>query len=246
MLGHAERPASEMSPVRPADIAGPGSRFCAVAIDTAISAAVLLVATATFAPRAWLSTATPTHATDLSPLPLLAVAAASFLYQGLSETFVNGRTLGKRVMGLRAISADGSALTRRRAVVRNALRPVDFLPLGYGVGGLLACIGPCSQRLGDLVAKTIVVRERRRAPDLGYFSIPPPAHAPPLADGTVELTANERAMLVSFLERRASLTPAARARVGGQLATRLYRRHGGAWTAPESYLERLIVGRHRD
>lgn len=246
MLGKAERPASEGGAVR-TDVAGPGSRFCAAAVDTAISAAVLFVVTATLAPRGWLSASSPTvHATELSPLPVLVVALASFLYQGLSETFVNGRTLGKRIMGLRAVSADGTALTKQRAVVRNALRPVDFLPLAYGVGGLLACIGPSSQRLGDLVAKTIVVRERRRAPELGYFSIPPPAHAPALAEGTFELTADERAMLVSFLERRASLTPGARARVGEQLATRLYRRHGGAWVAPESYLERLIVGRHRD
>lgn len=245
MVADAERPAFDARAARPADVAGPGSRFCAVVVDTAISALVLAVV---LVPLALLSGSDALwNAMDLSALPVFVVAAASFLYQGLSEMFVNGRTIGKRLMGLRAISADGTPLTKQQAVARNALRAVDFLPVAYGVGGLLACIGPSSQRLGDLVAHTIVIRERKRAPDLGLFSIaPPPMPAASLDEAPPELTANERAMVVSFLERRASLTPLARAQVGEQLATLLYRRHGGTWDGPESYLERLAVGRHRE
>ena len=244
-----ERPAIDGSAPRPLEVAGPGSRFCAVVVDTAIAAVVLTLALAPFAVGALLSeTDSSPDTTDLSALPVFAIAAATFVYQGLSEAFVNGRTLGKRLMGLRAISADGAPLSKQQAMARNAFRAIDFLPVAYGVGGLLACIGPSSQRLGDLVAHTIVVRERKRAPDLGHFSIAPPAREPtaPFADESPALTANERAIVVSFLERRASLTPAARAQIGEQLATRLYRRHGGAWVAPESYLERLAVGRHRE
>jgi uncharacterized RDD family membrane protein YckC len=245
MQANAERPALDGSAARPAEIAGPGSRFCAVVVDTAISATVLAVA---FIPIALLSGADSSwSAAELSTVPVFVVATASFLYQGLSETFVNGRTIGKRLMGLRAISADGTPLTKQQALARNALRFVDFLPVAYGVGGLLASIGPSSQRLGDLVAHTIVVRERKRAPDLGHFSMaPPPMPSAPLEDASPELTANERAIIVSFLERRASLTPLARAQVGEQLATGLYRRHGGVWAGAESYLERLAVGRHRE
>lgn len=256
MLGNAERQAFDGSAARPAEIAGPGSRFCAVVVDTAISAIVLGVAVA---PLALLTGSESSwRAPDLSALPVYVIAAASFLYQGLSEMFVNGRTIGKRLMGLRAISADGAPLSKQQALARNALRAVDFLPVAYGVGGLLASIGPSSQRLGDLVAHTIVVRERKRAIDLGHFSVAPPAlpsmpsaplgGPPPVvaAEPSPDLTANERAIVVSFLERRASLTPLARAQVGEQLATQLYRRHGGAWVGAESYLERLAVGRHRE
>jgi uncharacterized RDD family membrane protein YckC len=243
MLGSGERAAFDGSAARSAEVAGPGSRFCAVVVDTVISSIALGIALVPFE----LSSARDSSwvALDLSALPVFVVAAASFLYQGLSETFVNGRTIGKRLMGLRAISADGTPLTKRQALVRNALRVVDFLPFAYGVGGLLASIGPRSQRLGDLVANTIVVRERKRAPDLGHFSVAPPP-MPSLEEVSPELTANERAVIVSFLERRASLTPLARAQVGEQLATRLYQRHGGAWVGAESYLERLAVGRHRE
>ncbi len=245
MLGNAERQAFDGSAARPVEVAGPGSRFCAVVVDTAISAMVLAVA---LVPLALLTGADPTWgATDLSALPVYVIAAASFLYQGLSEMFVNGRTIGKRLMGLRAVSADGAPLSKQQALARNALRAVDFLPVAYGVGGLLACLGPSSQRLGDLVAHTLVVRERKRAIDLGHFSVaPPPMQSSTLADASPALTANERAIVVSFLERRASLTPLARAQVGEQLATQLYRRHGGEWVGPESYLERLAVGRHRE
>ena len=235
MLGHAPHPAPERRASRPADVAGPGSRFCAAAIDTVIGAAAMLVVAGTFAPRACATLATTDRGgSGPEPLPIILVAAATFLYQGLSETFVGGRTLGKRVMGLRARSAGGEPLAKGQAIVRNLLRAVDFLPLGYVVGGLLSLFGPASQRLGDLVAKTIVVRER-------------PPHLPQMApsEPISILTPDEAALVLGFLERRAALSGAARARVAEDIAARLYKRHGGDWVSAESYLERLAAGTHR-
>jgi uncharacterized RDD family membrane protein YckC len=240
-------------PARPTDVAGPGSRFCAAAIDSVLAAVSLLIVGGTVAPRALVALGesdAPAVSSSVPAMPVLAVAVAAFLYQGVSETFVNGRTLGKRIMGLRAVSAGGGSISKTQAVIRNLLRPIDFLPLGYGVGGLLAVLGPSSQRLGDLVAKTIVVKESRRIAarlEQGGWSVAPaaPQSMFPLAETSFELTANEQALVTGFLERRGALTPAARARVGEQIAQRLFHRHGGAWIAPESYLERLAVGRHR-
>jgi uncharacterized RDD family membrane protein YckC len=71
-----------------------------------------------------------------------------------------GQTLGKRVMGLRVIDAQGLRLQLPQIALRNFLRFVDALPLLYLVGGIAALVTRKGQRLGDLAANTIVARER--------------------------------------------------------------------------------------
>jgi uncharacterized RDD family membrane protein YckC len=71
-----------------------------------------------------------------------------------------GQTLGKRVMGLRVIDAQGLRLQLPQIALRNFLRFVDALPLVYLVGGITALVTRKGQRLGDLAANTIVARER--------------------------------------------------------------------------------------
>lgn len=109
----------------------------------------------------------------------------------------NGRTPGKRAAGLRVIDAEGGALTAQAVVARNAVRVVEFdlplLALGQpelffgaapvllrwiGVGWLLffvilPTVTPRRQRLGDLVAGTLVVEEpvARLLPDIGQAAL---------------------------------------------------------------------------
>ena len=95
----------------------------------------------------------------LSRLPLAVVVAAvvGLPYHVLSEGRY-GRTVGKRALGIAVVRTDGTPCTYRAAAVPTALRPVDWLPAGYLVG--LAAIGLTErrQRLGDLLADTLVVR----------------------------------------------------------------------------------------
>jgi uncharacterized RDD family membrane protein YckC len=72
-----------------------------------------------------------------------------------------GQTLGKRVMGLRVVDAQGLRLQLPQIALRNFLRFVDILPLLYLVGGIAALVSRKGQRLGDLAANTIVAHERR-------------------------------------------------------------------------------------
>lgn len=76
------------------------------------------------------------------------------------ETLFRGRTPGKRLTHLRVVSDGGSVLSWRQSLLRNLLRVVDWLPAGYLVGVVAMLISPRVQRLGDLVAGTIVIRER--------------------------------------------------------------------------------------
>jgi len=76
------------------------------------------------------------------------------------ETLFRGRTPGKQLTHLRVVCDGGNVLGWRQSLLRNLLRMVDSLPAGYLVGVVAMLISPRMQRLGDLVAGTIVIRER--------------------------------------------------------------------------------------
>jgi uncharacterized RDD family membrane protein YckC len=76
------------------------------------------------------------------------------------ETSLSGQSLGKRLMKIRVVQRDGRPVTFYSATVRNLLRIVDFLPLGYLVGLIVAVIDSQERRLGDLVAGTVVVKDK--------------------------------------------------------------------------------------
>ncbi len=106
--------------------------------------------------------------------PGLAGAAAILSYFVISigygiacEWGWRGQTVGKRLLRLRVVDAEGLRLQFHQVVTRNLLRFVDSLPLFYCLGGVASWFSPRCQRLGDLAANTIVIRHPRIAePDL--------------------------------------------------------------------------------
>ena len=79
-------------------------------------------------------------------------------YTLLSEIFMHGQTLGKRVMGLKVVKLNGDAPTNHDYVMRWTFRLIDiWLSLG-SVGALLINASPKSQRLGGLLSGTTVIR----------------------------------------------------------------------------------------
>lgn len=113
-----------------------------VTVVTSGSPAVVGAGTATF------STAT---AVDWPWLAILSV-----LYFMAPEA-VFGATPGKALAGLRVVRTDGRALGLGDVAVRNLLRPIDYLPFLYLVGGAFVMATAQSRRLGDLAAGTTVV-----------------------------------------------------------------------------------------
>jgi hypothetical protein len=69
-----------------------------------------------------------------------------------------GQTVGKKLLGLRVVDAEGMRLKFDQIVVRNLLRIIDLLPIAYVVGGLSCWLSRQCQRLGDIAANTIVIR----------------------------------------------------------------------------------------
>lgn len=85
-----------------------------------------------------------------------------------------GATPGKAWARLRVVRLDGRPLSLGSVIVRNLLKPIDFLPLLYLLGGVLVLVAPGSQRLGDIAAGTTVVfRHRAREPGVTRSSTPP-------------------------------------------------------------------------
>jgi uncharacterized RDD family membrane protein YckC len=69
-----------------------------------------------------------------------------------------GQTIGKRMLRLRVVDAEGMRLTFSQIVIRNLLRFVDLLPGLYLLGGATALFTRKAQRLGDFAANTVVIR----------------------------------------------------------------------------------------
>ena len=69
-----------------------------------------------------------------------------------------GQTIGKMIVHTKVIKEDGSKCDLSAAFIRNILRIIDFLPMYYLVGLIFMARSEKSQRLGDSVAKTIVVK----------------------------------------------------------------------------------------
>ncbi|MFW6056756.1 MAG: RDD family protein [Chloroflexota bacterium] len=80
-----------------------------------------------------------------------------FAYFVLAEAYA-GRTVGKRIVGLKVTDAAGNTIGLNRSLARNLLRVVDGLPALYIVGAILIAGSPHNQRFGDRVAHAYVVK----------------------------------------------------------------------------------------
>jgi uncharacterized RDD family membrane protein YckC len=111
---------------------------------------------------------------DLSELSMgiliLIFSLAPFAYFIFFEGLWNGQTLGKKMAGIRVRMADGTPITFAASTGRNLLRVADFLPALYFLGTVAMFVNPKLQRIGDLIAGTIVTHEIRTVPT---FSVAP-------------------------------------------------------------------------
>ena len=218
-------------------LAGLGSRFLAVMLDSliqgAITIVIILIAVLVFSAigeRA--NRMSDTAAKWFGALLILSYFLLLWGYYALFEAFRNGQTPGKRVMKIRVIKDSGRQITFFEALARNLLRVVDALPSAYLVGVISILCTKQNKRLGDLVASTIVVHEP--AEDFsGYVGLPAsrsftssmyeaPAAAAPMtsgfgADRIAQLTADDLHLIDSFLARAISLPMDTRATLGSRL-----------------------------
>lgn len=149
-----------------------------------------------------------------------------FAYPAGFETLWRGRTPGKVALGLRVVTVEGGPIRFRHASIRAILGLVDKYVFSAVPGVLALLLTRRNQRLGDLVAGTIVLRERSgaRTPQAVAFAAPRGLEAYVAA---LDVSALDRADYVtvrSFLLRAPSLAPAARDALARQVATPLLAR----------------------
>jgi uncharacterized RDD family membrane protein YckC len=187
------------------------------------------------------------------------VAAAVFLvlsfliwfgYDVLFEVLANGRTPGKRAVGLRVVRTGGQPVGFLTSSVRNLLRIVDGPATSYIAGIVSIVASKRNQRLGDMAAGTLVVREQPTPKALPAWEqnvpAPPPAPWARPGDGSPAgagwdvsaISQEEIAAVRQFLERRWSLEPSARHQLAWQLAEGLRPKMAGA--PPELQGEPLL------
>ncbi|HEX7729740.1 MAG TPA: RDD family protein [Terracidiphilus sp.] len=224
-------------------LAGIGSRFIAVLIDTLIWALALVIVTIA------LIVVMPAIRAFGRLSAQWTVALYTFLiflfnwgYFTLFEAFWNGQTPGKRVAKIRVIQRSGRAIGLFESMARNFIRYVDQFPFFYAVGVIAVFATKQHQRLGDLAAGTLVVRDRREEAPLwgetgartftaSIFEPPKPAEpsmAPPLfpASDVSRLAASDLEVMEGFFARRLDLSLETRATLAERIASAVQAKAG--------------------
>src|SRR5690242_5839023 len=184
------------------ELAGLGSRAAAALVDTLVATFALLL-------LSWLlhlvGLAAPGAALTgwLVAVIVLVITFAFLAYFVLLEALNGGRTIGKQLLGVRVVMATGHAVTPTAAVVRGLFRLLDcYLPVLPFLPGLaMIFLHPRNQRFGDLVAGTIVVRDR----PMDWALASGVRGGDEIETGPPELTDDEYRLLDQFLARAGDL-----------------------------------------
>lgn len=168
--------------------AGPVPRALAWGIDLAIRLGILLL----------ISMVLRLMGAVGQGLYLVAFFLVLWAYPIVLEAMWNGQTPGKKALSLRVVSADGAPLGWLAAITRNLLRSVDMLPFGYAAGLTASLADPHGRRLGDMVARTLVVHDLQ---ERSYVAAPINAVVAP----ALPLRPEEQMAVVAFGERAPQL-----------------------------------------
>jgi uncharacterized RDD family membrane protein YckC len=203
-------------------LAGIGSRFMAFFYDSLIQVIFGVVVFILFAlvmpdlgrywPSAW------------NWLAALWIFGAFCLYWGYFACFEilwNGQTPGKRKAGIRVIKDSGRPITAFEGIARNFLRVIDSLPGMYGVAVICIFIDKRSRRLGDIVAGTVVVHDKKEESAQPFLHNPSAeVNAMPAATASIanQLTVQELDVIETFLNRRLDLPPVIREQSAKRIA----------------------------
>ncbi|HWG17086.1 MAG TPA: RDD family protein [Acidobacteriaceae bacterium] len=226
-------------------LAGLGSRFVAVLLDYLLQAAVVIILTIVFlvllsglSSRAVGGTGASAAGGDLSTKWTIAILIAipfllEWAYFALFEAFWHGQTPGKRIMKIRVIQQTGRPVSLFESLGRNLVRIIDMLPTAYAIGVICMFITKSQQRLGDLIAGTLVVHERPLEAPLesigssrtftsGVFqpavAAPPPRVSQLPTDAVARLTMADLQTLEHYLARRLDVPMETRAMLAARIS----------------------------
>jgi uncharacterized RDD family membrane protein YckC len=219
------------------EIAGLGSRFVGCVIDWLIKALFIIMLIILGGILAALVGATGSQLGTALVIALLVAVYFLFSvgYKIYFEVRHNGQTPGKKFAGIRAIRAGGGPVDFVTSGIRNLLALGDLAPPFYLVDGFLVLITKNGQRLGDMAAGTIVIRERLEEAPRDESK-----HVENWASDEIAFTAEQlagcqpedRHILRSFFQRFATLRERPRRQLALRLAAEFARKVGYQPTVP--------------
>jgi uncharacterized RDD family membrane protein YckC len=181
-------------------------------------------------------------------LVVFAAFGTIFLYPLVMETLTRGKTLGKMAMGLRVVTVEGAPIRFRHALLRALLLLVELFifPPGGALAVITILVNQRDQRLGDVVAGTIVIRERiADSSAIAYAFMPPWGLEAWTATLDTSRVSPELYRLVrTFLLRVRDLDGSARWSLGAQLTQDVARAIGQLpppGVPPEAYLVCVVA-----
>ena len=187
-------------------LASIGNRFLACAVDHAIQffvIALVALASAIVANFTYVWTFFVTAPKWIYAVMVILLFLIFSGYFAFFEWIWSGQTPGKRLMKLRVLREDGRPITFWEATVRNLLRSLDMMPAPfYSIGLISVFVNSRDQRVGDMVAGTVVVREREaEAPEFAQvFASPVSDPALRRSFKAVDFTANLNSLTESEIE----------------------------------------------
>ncbi len=205
------------------EVAGLGSRFVAQVIDWVLKWGLLaLLALLVAVVLSLLGAGVERHFSSILLRALLVFFFYVFLlgFDIYFELRHNGQTPGKKHAGIRVVREGGGPVDFQAVCVRNLLGMADFLPSFYALGALLILVTPRGQRLGDLAAGTVVIRERAFTPPVDLDKEIDQLARPELTFTAEQLQAcqaEDRHVLRSFFQRYAEMEPEPRSRLAFRL-----------------------------
>jgi len=223
-------------------IAGIGSRFIALLVDYLIWIPGILIVGRIFAfflPS--LSAFNKLSEQWAFAIYLFLIFLFNWGYFTLFEAFWNGRTPGKRVARIRVIQRSGRPIGLFESMARNFIRYVDQIPFFYAVGAIAIFVTRDHQRLGDLAAGTLVVRDRiedvpvnseaTRTFTANIFTSAAPAPEPHAAltlpdHNVAKLSGADLQVLESFFARRLDMPLETRQALARRIASAIQSKSG--------------------
>jgi uncharacterized RDD family membrane protein YckC len=127
-------------------------------------------------------------------LAMILIFLLEWFYPVFFEVTRQGRTPGKKWLGIRVVNDDGTPITFGPSLLRNLLRAVDFLPLFYLAGIICSLCNRQFKRLGDLAAGSLVVYDTP-APQHSHFAVQGQLPVP------TDFSTDEQRALLAFAER---------------------------------------------
>jgi uncharacterized RDD family membrane protein YckC len=128
--------------------AGPLIRSCAYGIDLLVQTLIMVTITISLS-----------LLSDILGiwLYLILIFLIDWFYHVVCELAFRGQSLGKRIMGIRVVRADGSPVDPPSSFLRNLLRFADTFFFLYHIAFICMVTSPAFRRLGDWAGNTLVV-----------------------------------------------------------------------------------------